>query len=121
MWRELEKFAKQDGMTILVTTHYLEEADRLCDRLAIVDGGKIVAAGTPNELKSTLRGDMIHVEIADGGSPETAEAALGKIEGLSNIIKSGRTLAAQAEDAARKFPRLSPRWNQPARRCRISR
>jgi len=75
MWRELERLAKEHGMTILVTTHYLEEADRLCDRLAIVDGGLIVAEGTPRELKGTLRGDMVQVEIAPDTTPSRPQSS----------------------------------------------
>ena len=56
-------------MTILLTTHYLEEADRLASQLAIVDRGRIVARGTPDALKSELRGDTIQVELANGDGP----------------------------------------------------
>src|SRR5437762_10196749 len=66
MWEEVGRLAEQESLTILLTTHYLEEADELADRLAIVSRGKIVAAGTPNELKSRLSGDAVHVELADG-------------------------------------------------------
>jgi len=104
MWRELEKLAKQDGMTILVTTHYLEEADRLCDRVAIVDGGLVVAEGTPRELKSTLRGDMIQVEIATGHSSESAAGLLRGTAGVSHVIVEGQTCSAQAEEGARMIP-----------------
>src|SRR5262249_50155513 len=57
MWREIERLAAEEQMTILLTTHYLEEADRLASMLAIIDRGKVVARGTPNELKSELQGD----------------------------------------------------------------
>jgi ABC-2 type transport system ATP-binding protein len=55
MWAEIERLAREEGMTILLTTHYLEEADRLASQLAIVDRGRIVARGTPDALKSELR------------------------------------------------------------------
>ncbi len=106
MWRELERLAKDGGMTILVTTHYLEEADRLCDRLAIVDGGKIVAQGTPNELKATLRGDIVQVEIAVGHDAEAAAQLLRSTPGLSNVIREGQTCSAQAEEGAHVIPKL---------------
>jgi len=104
MWRELEKLAKQDGMTILVTTHYLDEADRLCDRIAIADGGKVVAEGTPRELKDTLRGDMVQVEIAVGHSAETAAEFLRAMAGVSQVIVEGQTCSAQAQEGARMIP-----------------
>ena len=56
MWAEIERLAREERMTILLTTHYLEEADRLASQLAIVDHGRIVARGTPDELKAELRG-----------------------------------------------------------------
>src|SRR5947199_10166877 len=66
LWEEVGRLAEQESLTILLTTHYLEEADELADRLAIVSRGRIVAEGTPNELKSRLSGDAVHVELADG-------------------------------------------------------
>jgi ABC-2 type transport system ATP-binding protein len=64
LWREIERLAGEEEMTILLTTHYLEEADRLASRLAVVDGGRIVAEGTPEQLKSELRGDTVQIEPA---------------------------------------------------------
>ena len=63
MWTEIARMA-EDGMTVLLTTHYLEEADQLADHLVIVDRGKQVAEGTPDQLKSGLRGDAVVVELA---------------------------------------------------------
>ena len=63
MWAEIERLAGEEGLTILLTTHYLEEADRLARRVAIVDRGRIVAQGTPDELKSELHGDAVHLEL----------------------------------------------------------
>src|SRR4051795_896499 len=57
IWHEIERLAREELMTILITTHYLEEADRLASRLAIVDHGKIVARGTPDELKAGVPSD----------------------------------------------------------------
>ena len=65
MWSEIEGLAATDRMTILLTTHYLEEADRLASRLAIIDHGRVVVEGTPNELKSELHGDTIQVELSE--------------------------------------------------------
>ena len=63
MWHEIARLAGDEGLTILMTTHYLEEADGLAQRLAIVDQGIVVAEGTPDELKGELRGDAIAVEL----------------------------------------------------------
>ena len=69
MWEEISRLTGDEGLTILLTTHYLEEADHLASRLAIVDRGRIVAEGTPDELKAGLHGDAIQVELA-GRAPE---------------------------------------------------
>ena len=58
IWAYLEDLNKREGLTIFLTTHYLEEADRLCDRLAIIDHGSIIATGSPAQLKAELGGDL---------------------------------------------------------------
>src|SRR5436190_20349593 len=65
MWVEVERLAASENLTILLTTHYLEEADRLAERVAIVSKGKIVVEGTPDELKRNLQGESVSVELAE--------------------------------------------------------
>jgi ABC-2 type transport system ATP-binding protein len=62
IWRYIEKLAKEKNMTIIITTHYMDEADKLCNRLAIIDRGKIVVLGTPQKLKKELGGDIIRLK-----------------------------------------------------------
>ena len=69
MWQEIARLAGGEGMTVLLTTHYLEEADRLAGRLAIVDRGRVVTSGTPDELKGELRGDAVQVELPADADP----------------------------------------------------
>ncbi|MBW8870961.1 MAG: ATP-binding cassette domain-containing protein [Leifsonia sp.] len=69
LWLELERMTTAENLTVLLTTHYLDEADRLADRLAIVDHGRVVAGGTPEELKNDLRGDAVIVELAADADP----------------------------------------------------
>jgi ABC-2 type transport system ATP-binding protein len=76
MWQGISQLAAEEGLTILLTTHYLEEADRLAQRLAIVDRGKVVASGTPEELKGQLRGDAIQIELADAPASATLSKAV---------------------------------------------
>ena len=104
MWDEISRLTHA-GLTVLLTTHYLEEADHLASRLAIVDRGKVVAEGTPDELKRELRGDAIHVELGDGPGEASIRTALnGGIAGAGEIKLDGRTLHARAADGARTVP-----------------
>ena len=75
MWDEVRRLRK-GGMTIFLTTHYLEEADALCDRIAIIDHGEVVAEGTPDALKREISGDVLEVVVA-GGSAVLAGEVLG--------------------------------------------
>ena len=104
LWAEIGRLTREDGLTILLTTHYLEEADRLASRLAIVDKGRIVAAGSPDELKAELRGDAIFVELIDGGTHERAVTALAGVPGLSESLVDGRSLRARADRGASAVP-----------------
>jgi ABC-2 type transport system ATP-binding protein len=65
VWEYIKKLKEDYGMTLFMTTHYLEEADEICDRIAIIDHGEIVKIGTPSELKSSLGGDVIEVGVKE--------------------------------------------------------
>ena len=104
MWREIGRLSDEEGLTILLTTHYLEEADRLARRLAIVDRGRVVAEGTPDELKGGLRGDAIHVELADASDNGRAPRALASVAGIREVTVDGRRLHARADDGASALP-----------------
>jgi len=68
-----------DGTTILLTTQYLEEADQLADDIAVIDGGRVIARGTPTELKESVGGEVLALQLADPGQVEAALAALGPL------------------------------------------
>ena len=102
MWHEIEGLGRDEGITVLLTTHYLEEADRLAAALAIVDRGRVVATGSPDELKRELRGDAVHVELES--EMNGARAGLDRLAGLRDISVDGRTLRARADDGARAVP-----------------
>jgi ABC-2 type transport system ATP-binding protein len=102
MWAEIARLSADEQMTVLLTTHYLEEADRLADRVAIVDGGRVVVEGTPEQLKSELRGDTVHVELA-APSPAVVPA-LRRIPGLREIALDGSRLRARADSGATAVP-----------------
>jgi len=82
-WTYVEQLRKDQGMTVFVTTHYLEEADNICDRIAIIDRGHIVATGTPSELKDRLGGDVITLRPAKAAP--TLEAVLKGVPGVVSV------------------------------------
>jgi ABC-2 type transport system ATP-binding protein len=104
LWREIERLAGDEEMTILLTTHYLEEADRLADQLAIVDRGRIVAQGTPEALKSELRGDAIQVELSQADDDGRVAAVLRAVPGLRELATDERTVRARAEHGSAAIP-----------------
>jgi ABC-2 type transport system ATP-binding protein len=104
LWHEIQRLAGEEGMTILLTTHYLEEADRLASQLAIVDRGRVVATGTPDALKRDLGGDAVQVELAAARPGAEAPAALARVEGVDRVQLDGRTLRARARDGAAAIP-----------------
>jgi ABC-2 type transport system ATP-binding protein len=104
LWTEIARLTRSDGLTILLTTHYLEEADRLAARLAIVDRGRVVAQGTADELKSELRGDAIQVELRETETAGRARTALAGVAGLHEPNVDGRTLRARADHGASAVP-----------------
>ena len=65
MWEHIRDLRKSENMTVFMTTHYLEEADNLCDRIGIIDKGKIMALDTPKKLKESLGGDVISLKVGD--------------------------------------------------------
>ena len=73
MWDEVRRL-RDEGMTVFITTHYLDEADALCDRISIMDHGEIVASGTPAELKREISGDIVRVGLPVGALSAAAEA-----------------------------------------------
>lgn len=106
MWEEISRLAAEEGLTIVLTTHYLEEADRLAERIAIVDCGRIVVEGTPDDLKGELRGDAVHMELRADGDHEAATAALAGLPGVHEVLVDGRRVSVRAEDGAAAVPVL---------------
>jgi ABC-2 type transport system ATP-binding protein len=104
MWQEISRLARDEGLTVLLTTHYMEEADVLASRLVILDRGRIVAEGTPEELKGELRGDAVHVELGEVETNGRVQLALGEVPGISEATVDGRLLHARADNGARAVP-----------------
>jgi ABC-2 type transport system ATP-binding protein len=104
VWQEIRRLQADEGLTILLTTHYMEEADQLASSLAIVDRGRVVASGSPAELKATLHGDAVHVELEGANVNGNVHAALEGLRGLREVVVEGRSLHARVEDGARAVP-----------------
>jgi len=106
-WGYVQKLRKETGMTVFVTTHYLDEADTMCDRIAIIDHGKIVAEGTPNQLKDRLGGDIVTIKTSPGAAD--VSELIRPIAGVHSIQRqddsyrikctSGETLVPLAVEA----------------------
>jgi ABC-2 type transport system ATP-binding protein len=101
MWTQIARLSGKDGMTVLLTTHYLEEADALAAEVAIIDRGRVVAQGTPDALKRDLRGDTLQVELATDADPQLVAEALAPLQ----ITVTGRILRARTPDGAAALPR----------------
>ncbi|MGW1105230.1 ATP-binding cassette domain-containing protein [Streptomyces sp. NPDC002540] len=106
MWDEISRLAGDEGLTIVLTTHYLEEADRLAERIAIVDRGRVVVEGAPDDLKGELRGDAVHLELRADGDTRAIGAALTGLPGVHEVLVDGRRVSVRAEDGATAVPVL---------------
>ncbi len=101
MWDEVRKL-RDMGMTVFITTHYLDEADVLCDRLSIMDNGEIVAEGTPGELKQEVLGDVVAVALPAGGSG--AAEVLDTAEYVRKLETTETGLRLYVDDGATAIP-----------------
>lgn len=104
MWTEIRRLAGEDALTVVLTTHYLEEADRLADAVSIVDRGRVVAAGSPDELKSTLEGDTLAVDLVEPDA-DAVRAAATRVPGLGDVVvhvegPTGRLVARTPDGSA---------------------
>jgi ABC-2 type transport system ATP-binding protein len=104
LWDLIEAF-KSDGRSILLTTHYMDEAERLCDRVAIVDHGKVIALGTPRELIARLRGEHV-LEFALMDNNALDENPLRTIDGVCAADRRDGTYRLQVEELHRAMPAL---------------
>lgn len=93
IWDYIKELNREKNITIILTTHYMEEADRLCNRLAIIDHGRIITSGTPSELKSSLGGDILTLELATNeGAAKlmehyTTDSFTGSISASENTVQ----------------------------------
>ena len=110
LWGLIERL-RREGRTILLTTHYMEEAERLSDRVGIIDRGRIIVEGTPEELKARIGGDRVHLRYPDEGS---AREAASRLEGAGYRVKlAGDTVIVTVENAARELARIARLAGEP--------
>lgn len=122
LWEHIRKVREREKTTVLLTTHYLDEADALCDRILIIDGGKIVAEGTPEELKRRLSGDLVTVEVGD--AVDAAAALLkeqAEVREVKTAGKSVRFVVDRGDQQAIPMMRLLEASNIIATSLHISR
>ncbi len=100
-WNYVKMLKKEFGMTLFLTTHYLEEADALCDRIAIIDHGKIVVIGTPTDLKDSLGGDIITLSIQ---KDEDITELISKIEHVKEVKKENGSYMIKAANGELAAP-----------------
>jgi ABC-2 type transport system ATP-binding protein len=104
LWEEIIRLVRTEGITLLFTTHYLEEADQHAEQVAIIDRGKVVICGTPEELKSEMRGDSLHLELGAPADERQLAEALGGVAGVRDVEVKERDLWARADKGSIAVP-----------------
>ncbi len=102
LWELITGVNKEFGVTVLLTSHYIEEADRLCQRVAIIDHGKFVAIGTPSELKGRVQADFVELETSEA----VTAGRLAAIPGVSSVAQQGPAWVLRVSSAEEVLPRL---------------
>jgi ABC-2 type transport system ATP-binding protein len=112
VWEEVRRLNQELGMTIFLTTQYLEEADRLADEVAIIHRGRIVAQGAPSDLKRSVGDEVVEIEFADGEAAARADAVLASLADQRKL--SGSELRLYVPRAAEVVPELVRRLDAAA-------
>jgi ABC-2 type transport system ATP-binding protein len=103
-WDYIKRIARESGCTVVLTTHYMEEAELMCDRIAIIDHGKIIALGTPEQLKGRLGGGVVRVK-----APDLDREGLGSIGFVRSVEQQDGWTVITVDDLAHNLPSLFPR------------
>ena len=104
MWRYIQGLNKDRGLTVFMTTHYLDEADSLCNRIAIIDHGTIKVSGSPSELKAAHGGDVVTLTLSDDRGDLTG--FFSTIEGVSEVVRDGRTYRIKLPKTEKALPAI---------------
>ena len=105
IWRYILKMNREEGVTVVLTTHYMEEADYLCERVAIIDQGRIVALDTPENLKDLIGADIVTIEVDDGIGDEQV-SAFSEFEGVEAVDRSGSTINLSVDRGEARIPEI---------------
>jgi ABC-2 type transport system ATP-binding protein len=109
IWDALHRLKRELSITVVLTTHYMDEADRLCDRIGIIDRGQIVAEGTPEQLKSSVSSQALILNYGPQASPDSLSATAAVLSGLDDIndvVAADGHFSVYVDDAARLAPEL---------------
>ena len=106
LWQHIADLRARRGATVFLTTHYLDEADALSDRILIIDKGRIVASDTPDNLKAQVAGDLVDLEVTDQSRVTEAAERLGAITGSAGVEIEGRHVRGRIPRAGRAIPGL---------------
>lgn len=104
LWESIHRLSKVEGLTVVLTTHYLEEADQLADLLAIINFGKLVVEGSPEVLKAGLNGDSLQIELVNSSSREEIQRMLQEVDGIHEILLERDFLHVRSENGAVTLP-----------------
>jgi ABC-2 type transport system ATP-binding protein len=104
MWDYIKGLNKDRGLTVFMTTHYLEEADSLCDRIAIIDHGTIKVSGTPADLKETVGGDIVTLDLSNGADDLTG--FFESIEGVKEVSRTGSVYRIKLPKTEKALPAI---------------
>jgi ABC-2 type transport system ATP-binding protein len=103
IWDYIKKLNESEGITIILTTHYMDEADKVCGKIAIIDNGKIISMGTPEELKNALGGDIISIKC---DAHEGCREKLAEVSWVKAVMKHDGILNVRVEKGEEKIPKL---------------
>jgi len=107
IWSYIEKLREEEKITIFLTTHYMEEAEKLCDRVAVIDHGKIIALGTPNELISSIGGEVIEVKLDNPASAEKLKSLVERNGKFADVqIIRNKVLRLTTKHASEAIPEI---------------
>ena len=106
IWDYIRKMKEKDKLTIILTTHYMEEAEALCERVAIIDYGKIIAMDTPRKLKRILGGDMITLRLAEGCPMDKVRKVLEGMKAVKKVKCVDGTISMSVKDAGKAVPEV---------------